>query len=107
MARFYGSLQGNRGEATRMGTPSSGISGHIRGWNVGGKVSMRDRDGKDTAVLTLTGGSNGQWNLGVEIAAFEEEGPRTRFVVRLPGGWEARGYVGDENVEFVRTGANA
>ena len=29
MARFYGDVQGNRGEATRMGTPSSGISAHI------------------------------------------------------------------------------
>jgi len=30
MARYYASIHGNRGVATRMGTPSSGIHGHIR-----------------------------------------------------------------------------
>ena len=34
MAQFYASIQGNRGEATRMGTKASGIEGHIRGWNI-------------------------------------------------------------------------
>lgn len=68
---------------------------------------MRDRDGKDTAVLTLTGGSSSSRSLGIEIAAFEENNRTTRYVVRLPGGWEARGYVGEDEVEFVRTGANA
>lgn len=98
MARFYGSMRGNRGEATRMGTPNSGISGHIRGWNVGGEVGMIARGEQDTCVLTLTGGSSGKRNLGVEIVAFEEEGPRVRYLVRLPGGIELRGYVGDAEV---------
>ena len=102
MARFYGSIQGSRGEATRMGTPSSGMNGHIRGWNVGGEVSCYGRGEQDTTVLTLTGGSNGQRNLGVEIVAFEEDGPRVRYVVRLPGNVEVRGYVGDEALEIVK-----
>lgn len=42
MARFYSSIQGNRSEATRMGTPASGISGHIRGWNIGARVGIPD-----------------------------------------------------------------
>lgn len=41
-----------------MGTPDSGITGHIRGWNVGARVIMSvDEDGKDICTITLTGGS--------------------------------------------------
>jgi len=58
MSRFYASIQGNRGEATRQGTPSSGIEGHIRGWNIGVRVyCFVDDDGKDAVRVTLTGGS--------------------------------------------------
>ena len=59
MARFYASIQGNRGRATRMGTPNSGINGHIRGWSVGVRVQIRDEDGEDVAYVYLTSGSNG------------------------------------------------
>ena len=38
MARFYGEIQGNKGQATRMGTKTSGFHAHIRGWDVGIKV---------------------------------------------------------------------
>lgn len=61
MARYYGSLQGNKGEASRMGTPSSGINAHIRGWNVGVKVQIQpdpDDDTKDIVYVWKTGGSN-------------------------------------------------
>ena len=58
MAHFYASIQGNRGEATRMGTKSSGIDGHIRGWNVGARVSCYvGSDGKDHVSFELTSGS--------------------------------------------------
>lgn len=60
MAHFYASIQGNRGEATRLGTPSSGIGGHIRGWNVGCKVECYiGADEKDHVRVVLTSGSNG------------------------------------------------
>ena len=59
MARFYANIQGNRGEATRMGTPSSGIGGHIRGWDLGVEVSFYvDENGKDAVAVYRTGGSN-------------------------------------------------
>lgn len=38
MARFYCSVQGNRGAATRMGSANSGISAHPRGWGLGIRV---------------------------------------------------------------------
>lgn len=59
MARFYGSLQGNRGQTTRMGTPSSGIKGHLRGWSIGAKVQLWvGPDGSDRVTVQLTGGSH-------------------------------------------------
>jgi len=60
MAHFYATIQGNRGEATRMGTPNSGIGGHIRGWNIGVRVVGRvDANGRDVFEVIQTGGSNG------------------------------------------------
>ena len=60
MARFYATIQGNRGEASRMGTKDSGISGHIRGWNIGASVYMSvGLDGKDICTVYITSGSSG------------------------------------------------
>ena len=77
MARFYASIQGNRGEATRMGTKTSGIGGHIRGWNVGARIEIRHVAGKDVVQVYRTGGSNGPraefWRDEL-IAEFREEG---------------------------------
>jgi len=69
MAQFYASIQGNRGEATRMGTKSSGIKGHIRGYHVGIQVVGRDVDGEDTFDVYLTSGSNGE-RAGKHIGSF-------------------------------------
>ena len=60
MARFYAAIRGNRGEATRMGTASSGLDAHIRGWGIGARVEM-DVDpetGTDRVTIWRTGGSN-------------------------------------------------
>ena len=60
MSRFYGSLTGSaRTTATRRGTPSSGVSAHVRGWNFGVRVAVLDIDGEDHIILTATGGSRG------------------------------------------------
>lgn len=60
MARFYANVQGSRGEATRMGTPASGITAHIRGWDVGIQVDIQDVNGSDVCYVYKTGGSNGR-----------------------------------------------
>ncbi len=61
MSRFYGSLQGSRGEATRCGTPSSGVEAHVRGWDVGivSKVFQCSKCGGDAVQAYVSGGSNG------------------------------------------------
>ena len=60
MARFYASMKGNRGEATRMGTATSGLEAHIRGWGIGIRVECQSIDGGLTDVIRVykTGGSN-------------------------------------------------
>jgi hypothetical protein len=66
MAHFYADIQGNRGMATRMGTPNSGINGHIRGWNIGVKVvGWVDENGKDCFQVHKTGGSTGKGQMEV------------------------------------------
>ena len=58
MSRFYASIQGNRGEATRQGH-NTGIKGHIRGWNLGVKVcGYVDPQGRDVFKVYRTAGSN-------------------------------------------------
>lgn len=59
MTQFYGSMQGNRGQATRMGTKESGFDAHIRGWDIGCRVVLRHIDGKDRLSVFRTGGSHG------------------------------------------------
>jgi len=59
MAQFYAEIQGNRGMASRMGTKTSGMWAHIRGWNVGVKVECyHDDNGKDVIYVSATNGSN-------------------------------------------------
>jgi hypothetical protein len=61
MGHFYGEIQGNRGEATRMGTKDSGFRGHIRGWHVGGSVNCHynSSEDRDQVSIYATGGSSG------------------------------------------------
>ena len=60
MARFYASIQGSRGMATRQGTAKSGIAGHIRGWHSGARVwCYVNEDGEDAVHISITGGSTG------------------------------------------------
>jgi hypothetical protein len=59
MSQFYGDMQGNRGQTTRCGTKTSGLTAHIRGWNIGVKtVCHIDKNGNDVIDVFQTGGSN-------------------------------------------------
>lgn len=60
MARFMGSVQGGRGAASRLGTPSSGIGAGAQGWNSGVRIhGYVDDDGEDAFRVIATGGSTG------------------------------------------------
>ena len=76
MSRFYGDLKGSRGEATRQGTPNSGIEGHLRGWNTGARVIVdtSPENGKDRVRVFRTGGSSAQ--SPIELIAEWTDGDR-------------------------------
>jgi hypothetical protein len=60
MARFRATIKGARGEASRLGTPKSGLSATINGWDAGVKVSAYTNSlGRDQFVIYVTGGSHG------------------------------------------------
>jgi len=61
MSRFYASIKGSRGEATRQGTPKSGIEGYIMGLDLGVEVvGSISAEGHDTFKVYLTSGSSGK-----------------------------------------------
>lgn len=60
MAKFYGKLQGNRGQATRCGTKSSGITTVAASWEGAVEVniwhnSKEDRDMVEVCMRTWEG----------------------------------------------------
>ena len=58
MSKFYGSMQGNRGEATRRGTANSGMKAHVRGWNCGIAVNaLATHEEEEIFGVVLTKGS--------------------------------------------------
>ena len=56
MSNFYGYLQGNRGQVTRGGSKSSGITAHIRSWDNDVYMGLYDDDGKDELRITIPKG---------------------------------------------------
>ena len=59
MAHFIGSVQGNRGAASRTAGKKSWISARAQGWHIGGEVSVNhdEKQGCDVVTFTLNGGS--------------------------------------------------
>lgn len=77
MSRFYASIQGGRGEATRQGHANGGIHGHVRGWPLGVRTDGYSGNGdRDNFAVRITGGSHGARS---ETFAFE--------VTDLGSGW--------------------
>jgi len=59
MAQFRGTVEGNRGQASRLGHKTSGLTTICNAWNIGVKCYADHRDGKDMIQIVITGGSNG------------------------------------------------
>lgn len=58
MARFKGSVQGSRGEASRLGGTESGLRVYANGWRSGVMVRGEvNEDGEDVFYVYATGGS--------------------------------------------------
>ena len=62
MARFRGTTQGNRGEASRLGYDS--LETTCNGWNIGVRcVASVDSEGNDVIDIYKTGGSSYDSNI--------------------------------------------
>ena len=75
MARYRGTVLGNRGEVSRLGAVVSGLHTSCSGWNVGVDCSIEADGDKDFVRVYITEGSNGTSRklLGIlhEDGAFE------------------------------------
>ena len=56
MAHFRGIVQGDAGEASRLGKTFNGV---VNGWNQGIEIQAFKVDGRDVFRILVTGGSNG------------------------------------------------
>lgn len=76
MAQFQAIIQGQRGEASRLGSKKSGIDAVVRGWNVGIKVIgyFDPETGQDVFTVYRTAGSNARHSSEV-IATIRERDP--------------------------------
>lgn len=79
MSRFYAEIHGSaQTSATRCGSASSGISGHIRGWDVGVAVEGEqdyESPASDRFYVYATSGSNGTYGrLLLGVVQLDEEG---------------------------------
>jgi hypothetical protein len=80
MARFRGTIQGHRGEASRLGTSSSGLEVDAGGWDIGVRVTIGSCPGnrsEDYVEISLTGGSNSSCQ-SVFLGTFVRSGKRIK-----------------------------
>lgn len=59
MAQFRATIQGQRGQASRLGSKSGGMSATVNGWNVGVSIEASHENGRDIIRVYENGGSNG------------------------------------------------
>lgn len=78
MARYYGTMQGQAGQTMRLGSPRSGLSATLNGWNGGVRVELHTEGDQDWLRLSLTCGSGHQYAAAVPIfdAPIDTEGAR-------------------------------
>lgn len=64
MAQYRASVQGSRGEASRLGGKTSGIDAQVNGWRSGVSVCGRynEEDQRDEFAIFATGGSGGRFS---------------------------------------------
>lgn len=70
MAQFRGTIQGQRGLASRLGTKDSGLVVTANGWDTGVTVELVHSGGVDEVRVYRTGGSNN--STGRLIAAWSD-----------------------------------
>jgi hypothetical protein len=85
MAHFRATIQGQRGQASRLGSPKSGLVVSANGWDVGVKVCGGvDKDGVTRFSVYLTGGSNDRF-APVHLGTFTESDIRNAQPIKAIG----------------------
>ena len=75
MAHFRGTVQGNRAEASRLGTKNSGLVVTANGWEIGVDVRLGiNKEGEDFVDITVNRGSNGYETLRTETLKLNKKG---------------------------------
>ena len=57
MAQFRGTMQGDRGIASRLGSKKNGLAMRCDGWTKGIRVVAEHKDGQDVFSVYITSGS--------------------------------------------------
>lgn len=78
MAQFIGFIRGGRGEASRLGHKTTGLTAEARGWTTGAEIRIAHVDGRDVVHVYRTEGSGGagrrvlvaSWEAGAEFATY-------------------------------------
>ncbi len=73
MAKFYGTVTGNRGTVSRTGSKDSGITSHVRGWDIGAESAVRSTSQGDTVDIAVSCGSNGKGSQ-LDLGTFKRYG---------------------------------
>lgn len=89
MAQFRATVKGSRGEASRLGHKSTGITARINGWESGITVYARHIGGHDCFIVCATGGSNGNRE-EVEIGYLQDGIFTQKIGARSPIGKKVR-----------------
>lgn len=58
MTQFRATIEGQRGEASRLGSKSRGIIATVNGWDSGVRVEANHSNGEDVFTIFATSGSN-------------------------------------------------
>lgn len=60
MAQYRGTISGRRGEASRLGDKTSGLTTECNGWDIGTRcnIEYNEEKDRDEITLTLTSGSH-------------------------------------------------
>ena len=85
MAQFRAVIQGQKGEASRLGSKKSGMCADVDGWNAGVSVRAFHLDGKDGFRVSMTSGSSPKGNnILLGVISENDDGSFTWFPVK-PG----------------------
>ena len=72
MAHYYARAKGNKGETTRCGTRSSGITARVDSWSIGARTTINYNEALKTDIVTVyaTEGSNDSYGKRIMSYAY-------------------------------------